>query len=494
MAANRKVQISTRRAYSLQNGTIPAGVTAAGAKYPINSADVSIDNPNYYYGPTQTPLLSLDSITSDFKLQLNGDWSGRIKTGDPVQVQRGNILSDYIVQSLFYNPGTTSSEILLNNRREVVHLLDPYIGESGYTSSSYDTFLDLTRTVESPNNPDFTLIKSFSARMVADSNPSTFSLNTTWMVDPSVKTTRIRWRSVPRNTSVSNLSFSLDTQGIYSQVPTNSVISTTGRKAEIQLTASILAVTVATGGTGYTSLTASLSGGGGTGGSLSVTLSSGALASIGIVSGGTGYTSLPSVVLVGDGTGASAYVSQVIVSGLFTIQQGGNYLSPPTVSIDPTYQVGLTAAQVSSSLFLQNSGRIDYIRVVDGGTGYTGASIGITGSSYLDNASAYAEISNGSIVNIVLTNSGHGYNGATAQPVITITPTGTGGTGAVAVANVDIYSQWVYEDPSGPSEFAKTITGLKYNVPYEIEILASQDEHFRGLIRYTNTTYFQYYK
>jgi hypothetical protein len=494
MALNRKVQISTRRAYSLQNGTIPTGVTSAGAKYPINSADVSIDNPNDYYGPTQTPLVSPLSLTSDFKINLDGNWTGRIKTGDPVQIQRGNILSDYVVQNLLFNPGTTSSEVTLNNRREVVHLLDPYIGASGYTSSSYDTYLDLTRTVESPNSPDFSLVKSFSVRMTADSNPDTFSLSTEWMVDPSVKTTRIRWRSVPRNSNVSNLSFSIATVGNYSQVPLASVISTTGRKAEIQLTSTILAVAVATGGTGYTSLSAVLVSGGGTGATLSTSISSGALSSVSVVSGGTGYSSLPSVVITGDGTGASAYVSQVQVTGVYVIQQGGNYLSAPTVNVDPTYQTGITAAAVSSALFLQNSGRVDYLRVTDGGTGYTGATIGITGSSYLDNATAYAEILNGSIYNIVLTSSGHGYNGATAQPVITITPTGTGGIGASAVANVDIYSSWVYEEASSANQFSKTLSGFKYNIPYEIEILASQDEHFRGLIRYTNTTYFQYYK
>ena len=157
--------------------------------------------------------------------------------------------------------------------------------------------------------------------------------------------------------------------------------------------------------------------------------------------------------------------------------------------IDNTYQVGLTAAQVTSSLTLLNKGRVDYIRVLDGGTGYTGASVSVSGSLTGDDALAEAIIENGTIKDIRVTYQGHGYIGAT----VSILPSGTGGTGASAKANIDLYSEWVYED-SIYTEKKKTITGLKTNIPYEIQIIVSTDEHFRGLVHYTDSYTFQYEK
>lgn len=483
---------STR--YGLQTGTIPTGVTSSGSKYPINVPDVSIDDPNYFYGPTHTPFVSMLSVTSNFNVRLDGDWSGKIKTGDPIEIVRGSIRNEYSIRTSVFDPGATCTNLSLSNLPGVVQLLDSFIGSTGYDNPSYDSYIALARAQESPNSPDFSLVKSFSVQMVPDENPDTFSLNTSWKVDPSVKATRMRWRSVPRNSSVSSLSFAVSSQGIYSQLPSATVQSSSGRKAEIQITGSLVAVGVSAGGTGYTSAFAYSVGGGGTGASFSVSISSGQVNGISVVAGGTGYSSLPSLVIVGDGSGASAQVSQIITSGVNIVQQGGNYLSVPTVAVSSQFLVGLTASQITASLSLSNQGRVDYLRVLNSGAGYTGASVGITGSLYFDNATAVAEIEDGSITNIRLTYSGHGYNGSTASPIVSISATGTGGSGASAIANVDIYSKWVYESPSSFNEFSRVLSGFKYNVPYEIEILASQDQYFRNLVKYVQNTNFQYYK
>jgi hypothetical protein len=313
---------------------------------------------------------------------------------------------------------------------------------------------------------------------------------TNWLVDPSISKTRIRWRSVPRNQNISQLSFNVTTTGLYSQVPTAEVTSTSGRMAEIQLTSTLTGVNLASGGTGYTTASVQLSGGGGTGAGLTYSISSGSITGLSLTTGGTGYTSLPTVVIMGNGTGASAEIDEVSVTGVTILQQGGNYLSVPTVTVDNTYQTGLTGAVIGVGLTILNGGRVDYIRVTDGGTGYTGASVSITGGT--TDATATAEINDGTLSNIVLNTQGYGYG--PTLPTVTITPTGTGGTGASAIANVDLYSAWVYEDPSNYDVFSKTINGFKYNVPYEIEILASEDENFRGLMRYGNLLSFQYYK
>ena len=477
--------------YDIQTGTIPEGATAGSTKFQINAADISIDNPNFYYGPTHTPLLSFLRLTQGFSTRLSGDWSNRIKTGDPIEIQRGYIRDEYSVVSSIFDPGSTCTNILLANPPGVFQLLDSFIGTTGYNIPATDTLLNIDRVVESPNSPNYSLVTSFSTQMIAEENPDIFRLNTSWTIDPSVKVTRLRWRSVPRNINVSTLSFSVDVQGIYSQVPIALITSSTGHLAQIQLTSSLYGATVSAGGTGYTTATAIPIGGEGTGASFSVTISSGQITDIVVDAGGTGYSSVPSIQITGDGSGASAIVSSVIVSGVSIIQQGGNYLSPPAVSVSPMYLIGGTSAEISSSLLLKNLGRIDYIRVIDGGTGYTGASINITGSITADDATAIAQISNGTINNIVLTYSGHGYTGS---PIITISPIGTGGTGAIAVGNVDIYSEWVYESPSVFNEYSRTLYGFKFNVPYEIEIIDAQDEHFRNLVKYTNNTYFKYYK
>lgn len=488
--------------FMLQDGTIPPGVTALGSKYPMNESDVIIGSPNYAGGGTQTPI-PLASLSRDFSLTINSgspsfyDWSQKIKSGDTVQVVRGSIRHAYTVQNSSYDIVSGQTTISLNNNRDVVHFLDPFISIQGYTAPSYDggstlvdTFLVPGRKIESPNDEN-SLVKDFSVKIVPSKDPDTFSVVAEWSLDHSVKNTRLRWRSYPRNYSYSNLSFAVVQGGGYYGVPSAAVVSSTGRRAEIQPTVSFSGLQSLTGGTGYSSApTLTAVGGGGTGASFSVSLTGSSVGSITIVSGGTGYTSTPKLVFTGGGGTGAAVTPVFTISNVITVQQGGGYLEAPTVSIDETLHTGATHGSITSSLSLKNEGRVDYIRVTDGGTGYTGASVSITGSPYAEDAIAHVEISKGSIANIVLDYPGYGY-ASSCPPVVNIVAAGSG-TGASAIANVDIFSRWVYEDSAGYDVFTKTIHGFKYNIPYEIEILASQDEFFRGLIKYTNNLSFQY--
>lgn len=414
----KRVNVNREVRVPLQNGTIPANASASTAKYPMNISDTILDNPNTYLGATSYPFYPVNSISDNFTLSIAGDWTNKIKTGDPIEIKRGNVRNFYTIQNVNFD--TVNSLLTLFSARDNVASLDTFIGASGYPYPSSDTSVLLNKRLEDPNVREM-LVRSFDYRM----NPTDadfFSLNVSWEIDPKVKATRLRWRSVPRNQNVSNVAYSVITQGIYSQIPTATVNSTSGRSAEIQLT--------------------------------------------GVTAG-----------------------SNILVTGVNVLQQGGNYLTAPTVTIDSTYQVGLTAAEVSTQLTLANKGRIDYIRVLNGGSGYTGASVSVSGSVLSDDATAEAIIVDGTIQNILVTYPGHGYIGAT----VSITPTGTGGTGAVATANVDLYSDWVYEDIM-TTEKKKTITGFKTNVPYEIQIIASSDEHFRGLAHYSDSYTFEYTK
>ena len=153
----------------------------------------------------------------------------------------------------------------------------------------------------------------------------------------------------------------------------------------------------------------------------------------------------------------------------------------PDVSVDSTYGSG---ASVSSSLFLYTEGKLDYVKVTSSGYGYTGASVSFSSGT----ASASAVIENGAITSITLDDGGYGY---TSAPIVSIVPFGTGGTGAAAVANVDMYSQWNYENSL---TFDKNITVYNFhkNVPYEAQILVSPDENFRGKMLYSDSIYFEY--
>jgi phage tail sheath protein FI len=73
--------------------------------------------------------------------------------------------------------------------------------------------------------------------------------------------------------------------------------------------AGVDAVSVGTGGSGYTTATVSFTGGGGSGAAATATITNGAITGITVTSGGYGYTSAPTVVITGDGEGAAATAS-----------------------------------------------------------------------------------------------------------------------------------------------------------------------------------------
>ena len=466
---------------AIQTGNLPSGASVS--KYPIHKADVSLGNPNVIGGPTAYPKYPMNTLTEGYVIGLTGDFRDKILTGDPLTVGRGSVRSPYTVKNTIYNPSTNQTTLSLFSTRETVKPLDSFVGASGYPVPSPDAFLILNSETEiSDRIPS--LLKSFDYKLYLAST-DTFSLLVNWEIDPSVKATRLRWRSLPRQETVSTLSFSVTTPGYYTEIPTATVISSTGRSAKIQLLGEVYQINLGTGGTGYSSASAYAIGGG-TGASFSVGLSGGAVDTITVTAGGN-YSSSPSIVITGNGTGANVSSLVMEVTGVQILQQGGNYLSAPSVLVDSNYLVS-TEAQITSFLSLENRGRVDYVKIISGGTGYTGASISIVGGSG-GTATGTATVTNGEITDIKVTYGGLGYTAAS----VTITPTGTGGTGASAYANVDLYSNWQYEDPLYLVK-TKTISGLKTNVPYEIQILVSEDDEFRGKIHYSDSYYFQYYK
>lgn len=443
----KSLNLDSQVRVSVQNGSIPLGLTSSQANFPLNMGNTSLFAPNDYFGPTYSPYYPIDEIRENYTIKITGDWRKKIKTGNKITLVRGSIVEKFNVIKNTYFPSTNSTILNFSTNRKDLPSLDPFIGASGYPYPATDSSLKILTELETKRE---SLLKDFNVKIVADPLfASKFSATFSWETDPSVSVSKIRVRTKPRVSANSILSFSLNSTGKYSQVPIAEVLDDKGRGAKIQLTSTISGVNISTGGTGYTTASVQALGGGGTGASFSVGLSGSSISTVNISSGGTGYDSLPQLLITGDGTGAICNVSEVEVTGLYVIQQGGGYYTSPVVEIDDTYQTGLTAASVSSSLNLRNVGRIDHVRVLNNGSGYTGASV-------------------------------------------TISPIGASGTGASARANVDLFSEWIYSETLTQKTY--TFNKLERGVPYIAEILLSTDSNFREYVSYEGSLEFQYIK
>ncbi len=103
---------------------------------------------------------------------------------------------------------------------------------------------------------------------------------------------------------------------------------------------------------------------------------------------------------------------------------------------DVTDNIAITSAPsgVQSMMTLHQiatAGSITYVKVTNGGSGYTHASVALSGAGA--GATAVAYVAGGSVIGIAVTNPGSGYGGTTAVATATITGDGTGANATVAV-------------------------------------------------------------
>jgi hypothetical protein len=486
-----KVILETELRYINQNGSIPSGSTASTSKYPVNTGFVSAGSSlNTEDGPTLYPYYPIYYIDQSNTLKIQGDWSNKVKPGDVFTISRGQIRQDYTVlrNVTVYDLSfpIDISTITVDSSRKTALSFDPFLETTGYPYPSTDSFVQLNRRVENPNSFVSNVI-DFSTIMLKDTDIN-YKVKVAWEIAPEVSATRLRWRSVPRNTTISNLSFTVGVTGVYASIPFANIISTTGRGAKIELKGSLYSIETTNVGSGYTYANAYITNGGGGTATLSVTLNGDEIDTVTIDSTDSEFSIIPNVVITGDGTGGQALVNKIIINGLNVIQTGGGYMSTPIVTVDDTYLIS-GGVEIQATLVLINAGRVDYFRVIDGGAGYTGASVSVSGSGSSDEATGTPIIKDGIITDIIVNYNGNDYVSAS----VAISPYGTGGTGASAIANVDIYSEWVYESPMY-EEKEITLTGFKYNIPYEIQILASIDQKFIGENKYSTSIPFQYLK
>jgi FtsP/CotA-like multicopper oxidase with cupredoxin domain len=190
----------------------------------------------------------------------------------------------------------------------------------------------------------------------------------------------------------------------------------------------VTAVSVVSGGNGYTSgtTTVSLSGGSGAGAIATATVT-GIVSSIAVTNGGTGYTAAPAVTIAGTGTGATA---TAIVSGVVTnvpLYTGGTGYTAPIVSITGGGGTGATASAI---------GQVEAVVFGNAGTGYVAPVVTFTGGGATTQATATATLNGtGGVIGIAITSPGSGY--ATA-PAVAITDATGPGTGATATATLKL--------------------------------------------------------
>ena len=201
------------------------------------------------------------------------------------------------------------------------------------------------------------------------------------------------------------------------------VATVTGGQISLALTGAVTGITVGTGGSGYDDSnppTVTLIGGGGTGATATATVVDGVVTAVGVTDGGSGYTSAPTVQIDAPPPGGvQAVATAAITTG------GSGYDAPPIVVIDPP----TAAATAMASIYSLNGTVNPTLTIVNGGAGYASAPpvslIGGGGSG----AQAVARISDGVVVEIDVTQPGSGY---TSPPTAVIAPPFSTASGVAA--------------------------------------------------------------
>ena len=209
----------------------------------------------------------------------------------------------------------------------------------------------------------------------------------------------------------------------------------TGATASVTVNGSVSEITVTAGGSGYkSSPLVSIVGGGGSGAAATAIITKGVVSRILINSGGTGYTSQPQITIVGGGgTGASATASVRGPIQAVTVGSGGqSYTSTPSVT--------LSSGSGAVAQAIVNNGRIISIAIISAGSGYTTApEITIQGEGFGAVARATIDTDGenaGRVTSITIVNRGISYTQGTT--LINLNSVGQGAT-----FNANVF-QWTY--------------------------------------------------
>jgi len=197
---------------------------------------------------------------------------------------------------------------------------------------------------------------------------------------------------------------------------------------DLLLNRSLAAVNVTVAGANYTSAptVAIIGDGSGAAATAQIRFSVG---SISVTSSGSGYKSVPTVTITGDGTAATAtaVLGNGVLAGVTITNPGAGYTAPPNFIV--TGGGAVTEEAVVTATVA--GGRVTGATITSAGKGYT-VNPTFAIQTFLDPATANANIETGTVVAVNVTNPGLGYKGV---PVIQLSS--STGSGAAATAVLD---------------------------------------------------------
>jgi hypothetical protein len=177
----------------------------------------------------------------------------------------------------------------------------------------------------------------------------------------------------------------------------------------------------------------------------------GVVTSITVRGGGSGYTSAPAVTIAPPASGTTATATATITAGVvtaITVTSGGTgytVANPPAVTIAApkvsntppvtTVQFAGRATTAASSSAIGTGDQVSFIKVTNGGSGYTTPPLVNIYSGGGSGATATAVLSGGRVIGVTVTARGSGY---TSQPGVYFDPPPSG-VRAAAVAGIGRY-------------------------------------------------------
>ena len=243
----------------------------------------------------------------------------------------------------------------------------------------------------------------------------------------------------------------------------------------------VVAISMTTGGSGYTAPpTVSFSGGGGTGASGVAHMAGTQVESVVITNGGTGYTSAPTVTISGNAVATANVYSGTIIHASFVrsrfndlyvfdgmgrgLRWDGAASTMQPIGLQKPYK-GPAVAIASAAM----AGFVDSVNIVSSGTGYsTAPTVTFAGGSPTKSAVGRAEVGGGRVLGISLSEPGAGYQSA---PTVTLSNSNASGasfsvgvTGSVESLTVTAAGSGYTSEPTVVFSTAQGLTKAIANV------------------------------
>lgn len=221
--------------------------------------------------------------------------------------------------------------------------------------------------------------------------------------------------------------------------------SPAGKIGSVDLTAS---------GSGFTSIpSAAISGGGGSGATVSVQLNGKPIVSVALTSTDSGFTATPAVTITdtagtGSGATATALLTGTTVASATVTAGGSGYSGSPSATISGGGGTGATATVTAVA------GVVTAVNITAAGSGYTSTPTIVITDSTGTGATASIVLTGTSIASLSLTNSGNFYQ----SPTLTISGAGNA-TGTATISPTTVKSITLTAAGSGYTGPSLSITG-----------------------------------